>query len=147
MLFWVVLIIFILVVAYLDQIGWLQYQAKVKDRKIHLRHYFKKKEIDIDSITKARTLLKGAYATKVVQVKTGENWEDIAKITFLNYKNNSTLLNSLKSLNPNIEFSPELGDYSKAGNIGDYFINKKQIIRGLLLLLIFAFLILISYLF
>lgn len=145
-MFWILLTFFLLIVIVLDQIGFLQYKTKILNGKIVLKHFLKRKEIKISSISQARTFLKVGYsANEMIQVKIDGGWEDIGRITFLNYKKNLELLKSLKNEKPGLEFSPRLESYFQAGNIRNYHINNKQIYRGLLLIFIFALLILLSF--
>ena len=155
-MFWVVLFLIIITAMVLDQFGILDKKPRVVDKQVIIKGLFKQKVIDISSISEVRMLLNdkgilillpGVYGHSVIQVKSSAQWETVIRVTLLNHKRNSNFVNKILESNPDIGINNALKEYIEAPNIGDYFINKKQVYRGLLLILIIAVLVLISYLF
>ncbi len=154
-MFWVVTLSIIALALLGDELGVLDEKPSIKVGKLCIKKPLSKKtkEVEINTITQARMLLNdkgisilmpGIYGRSVIQIKAKETWETIAVNRLFNHSRNKTVVNTLLSQNPSIVANSILNEYISARNIGDFYINKKQILRGLLLLGIIALFLLLA---
>lgn len=157
-MFWIITFFVIGLALLGDEFGVLDEKSSLSDNKLFIKKPLRKKtkEVEISSITQIRMLLNekgvlilmpGIYGRSVIQINTNDKWETIAVNRLFNHSRNKTTVNFLLSQKPSVTTNSTLKEYLTAQSIGDLYINKKQIYRGLLLLGIIAVFILLGFLF
>lgn len=154
-MFWIITFVVIGLALLGDELGVLDEKPHINNNQLLIKKPLRKKqkEIDISSISQIRMLLNdkgilvlmpGVYGRSVIQIMSNGRWETIAVNRLFNHKRNKEILSSLLSQNTSVTTNSALKEYMTAQSIGDFYINKKQIYRGLLLLGIIAALILLT---
>jgi hypothetical protein len=149
-MFWIVLVLIIIVALIIDEIGIIDKQAEVTNDVLTTSDYFyfHKKEILLSSIQNIELAVSSWfwYPKQVIQISSEGRRIVLSRITLLNYKHNSMIVKQIKDENPSVVLNSELNAYLISHSVGDYFVNAKQIKRGILVILFLFGLFVLAYL-